>query len=64
MTPMSIWSVGMVHSSVQADSVACQAVKTAEIGLFFNSGQVCCAGSRVFVHEKIYDEFVGKECRM
>lgn len=27
-------------------------------GLFFNQGQCCCAGSRVFVHEKIHDEFV------
>jgi aldehyde dehydrogenase (NAD+) len=26
--------------------------------LFFNQGQVCCAGSRLFVHEDIYDEFV------
>jgi len=28
--------------------------------LFFNHGQCCCAGSRVFVHEAIYDEFVEK----
>jgi aldehyde dehydrogenase (NAD+) len=27
-------------------------------GLFFNMGQCCCAGSRVFVEDKIYDEFV------
>jgi aldehyde dehydrogenase (NAD+) len=26
--------------------------------LFFNQGQCCCAGSRVFVEEKVYDEFV------
>src|SRR5262249_27267769 len=26
--------------------------------LFFNQGQCCCAGSRLFVEEKIYDEFV------
>src|SRR5262249_47522170 len=27
-------------------------------GLFFNQGQCCCAGSRVFVEAKCYDEFV------
>ena len=27
-------------------------------GILFNQGQVCCAGSRVFVHEDIYDDFV------
>lgn len=29
-----------------------------QIGILFNQGQVCCAGSRVFVHEDIYDRFV------
>merc|ERR1711957_72947 len=29
-------------------------------GLFFNAGQCCCAGSRAFVHESIYDQFVEK----
>jgi len=28
------------------------------MGIFFNAGQVCCAGSRVYVHESIHDEFV------
>lgn len=28
------------------------------LGILFNQGQVCCAGSRVFVHESIYDRFV------
>jgi aldehyde dehydrogenase (NAD+) len=28
------------------------------MALFFNQGQVCCAGSRVFVEDKIYDQFV------
>jgi len=29
-------------------------------GVFANAGQVCCAGSRTFVHEDIYDEFVAE----
>ena len=29
-------------------------------GLFFNQGQCCCAGSRLFVHESIHDEFVNR----
>ena len=36
------------------------AIDQAHFGLFFNQGQCCCAGSRVFVEEKIYDEFVEK----
>lgn len=28
------------------------------LGILFNQGQVCCAGSRVFVQEGIYDKFV------
>ena len=29
-----------------------------QLGILFNQGQVCCAGSRVFVHEDIYDRFI------
>jgi len=29
-----------------------------QLGILFNQGQVCCAGSRVFVHEDIYDKFI------
>ncbi|KAG9298799.1 hypothetical protein G9A89_015820 [Geosiphon pyriformis] len=35
-----------------------QAVKWAHMGIFFNHGQTCCAGSRVYVQEKIYDKFL------
>ncbi|KAJ9091002.1 hypothetical protein QFC19_009298 [Naganishia cerealis] len=37
-----------------------QAVRWAAFGIFLNHGQACCAGSRVFVHEKVYDEFKEK----
>ena len=34
------------------------AVEQAHFALFFNQGQCCCAGSRTFVQEDIYAEFV------
>ncbi|CAH1255683.1 ALDH1A2 [Branchiostoma lanceolatum] len=36
------------------------AVEEAHQALFFNMGQMCTAGSRTYVHEDIYDEFVRK----
>ncbi|CAB3244060.1 unnamed protein product [Arctia plantaginis] len=35
-----------------------KAVEAAHFALFFNMGQCCCAGSRTYVHESIYDKFV------
>ncbi|KAL1828754.1 hypothetical protein DCAR_0208011 [Daucus carota subsp. sativus] len=37
-----------------------EAVELAHEALFFNMGQCCCAGSRTYVHERVYDEFVEK----
>lgn len=34
------------------------ATKAAGAGIFFNTGQVCSAGSRILAHESIYDEVV------
>jgi aldehyde dehydrogenase (NAD+) len=34
------------------------AVKAAGSGIFFNTGQVCSAGSRILAHEDIYEEVV------
>ncbi|KAM0750500.1 aldehyde dehydrogenase [Meredithblackwellia eburnea MCA 4105] len=35
-----------------------QAAGWATFGLFFNHGQCCCAGSRVYVQEGVYDKFL------
>lgn len=35
-----------------------QAVLAAHVGLFLNQGQCCCAGSRLYVQEGVYDSFV------
>ncbi|XP_077865119.1 aldehyde dehydrogenase, mitochondrial-like [Saccoglossus kowalevskii] len=42
------------------DANIADAVEQSHFALFFNQGQCCCAGSRTFVHESIYDEFVKK----
>lgn len=39
------------------------AIQQANFALFFNQGQCCIAGSRTFVHEKIYDEFVERSSK-
>jgi len=31
-----------------------------QLGILFNQGQVCCAGSRIFVQESMYDKFVAE----
>lgn len=35
------------------------AIDGVQVGILFNQGQVCCAGSRVFIQEGIYDKMVG-----
>jgi aldehyde dehydrogenase (NAD+) len=37
-----------------------KAIEGLQLGILFNQGQVCCAGSRVFVHEDIYDKFIAE----
>ena len=51
---------GKSANVVFADCDLDDAVNGAHNGLFFNQGQSCIAGSRVFVEEKIYAEFVEK----
>jgi aldehyde dehydrogenase (NAD+) len=49
---------GKSPNIVFADADLDQAIEGAHFALFFNQGQCCCAGSRLFVEEKAYDEFV------
>ena len=49
-------SPNIIFEDVELD----EAVEGAHLGLFSNQGQSCCAGSRVFVEESIYDRFVAK----
>lgn len=51
---------GKSPNIIMDDANVDEAVDQSNMGLFFNCGQCCIAGSRVFVHEKIYDEFVEK----
>ncbi|MCA9124102.1 MAG: aldehyde dehydrogenase family protein [Planctomycetales bacterium] len=51
---------GKSPNIVFADADLDAAVAGAEFGLFFNQGQCCCAGSRLFVEESVHEEFVDK----
>jgi aldehyde dehydrogenase (NAD+) len=45
---------------VFADADIEQAVSGAMMGIFFNQGQVCCAGSRLFVQDSVKDQFLDR----
>ena len=51
---------GKSPNIVFADSDLDNAVKGAINGIFFGKGEVCCAGSRLFVEKKVEDEFITK----
>jgi aldehyde dehydrogenase (NAD+) len=60
LTKVSLELGGKAPNIVFADSDLEQAVAGAMMGIFYNQGQVCCAGSRLFVEESVKDEFLGK----
>ena len=43
---------------VRADADVAHAVENLVDGAFFNSGQSCCGIERIYVHEKLYGDFV------
>ncbi|ONK69457.1 uncharacterized protein A4U43_C05F23080 [Asparagus officinalis] len=60
LKPVTLELGGKSPMIVLDDADVDKAVELAHSALFFNQGQCCCAGSRTFVHESIYDEFVEK----
>jgi len=51
---------GKSANLIFADANVDAAVRAAASGIFFNSGQVCSAGSRILAQREIYDEVVEK----
>jgi aldehyde dehydrogenase (NAD+) len=51
---------GKSPNIIFADANLDAAIEGAYFGLFFNQGQCCCAGSRLFVEERIHDQVLQK----
>nr|QTZ19645.1 aldehyde dehydrogenase family 2 member mitochondrial-like protein [Bixa orellana]QTZ19649.1 aldehyde dehydrogenase family 2 member mitochondrial-like protein [Bixa orellana] len=60
LKPVTLELGGKSPFIVCEDADIDQAVELAHFALFFNQGQCCCAGSRTYVHERVYDEFIEK----
>ncbi|KAG2702039.1 hypothetical protein I3760_06G072100 [Carya illinoinensis] len=60
LKPVTLELGGKSPFIICEDADVDKAVELAHFALFFNQGQCCCAGSRTFVHERVYDEFVEK----
>ena len=51
---------GKAANIILEDAAIDQAVEGIVNGIYFNQGHVCCAGSRLFVQESVYDEVIWK----
>ncbi|CAJ2505618.1 Uu.00g130120.m01.CDS01 [Anthostomella pinea] len=49
---------GKSPNIVFSDADIEQAVSWVNFGIYYNQGQCCCAGSRVYVQESVYDAFI------
>ena len=58
LKPVTLELGGKSPNIIFADADLDAAVEGAHMGLFSNQGQSCCAGSRVFVEETVYDQFL------
>ncbi len=60
LIPATLELGGKSANIVFNDAKRDMALDGMQLGILFNQGQVCCAGSRIFVQEGIYDEFVAQ----
>jgi acyl-CoA reductase-like NAD-dependent aldehyde dehydrogenase len=60
LTKVSLELGGKSPNVVFADANLDQAVTATMMGIFFNQGQICCGGSRVFLQEEIKEEFLAR----
>ena len=60
LIPATLELGGKSANIVFDDAPLEKAIEGAQIGILFNQGQVCCAGSRIFVQEGIYNTFLEK----
>lgn len=58
--PQTMELGGKSANIVCADADLDQAAEGVAMCLIANKGEFCLAGSRVFLHERVYDEFLGK----
>jgi succinate-semialdehyde dehydrogenase/glutarate-semialdehyde dehydrogenase len=64
MIPNSMELGGKAPALVLEDADLERAARSIVWGAFGNSGQICAAVERVYVHEKIHDEFVGRVVKL
>ena len=60
MKKVSLELGGKAPNIIFADTDLDAAARGVITGIFFNQGEVCCAGSRLYVEESIKSEFLGK----
>ena len=56
--PVHLELGGKSPNIVFDDADIAGAIQGAAVGIFFNQGQVCCAGSRLYVQDKAYDAVI------
>ena len=59
-TPLGLELGGKDPGYVMADANLDAAVETLVDGAMYNAGQCCCGVERIYVHESLYEEFLGK----